>query len=101
MYFPVELVLMAKAIVTFEAVGNMLLPGFDVAKVTRRHVQRVILERFYPLRVARESLTGLPEMVDALTKTPRLLTEGLRLVERTTREPAENPFLGVRGVRLA
>lgn len=96
MYFPVELVLMVKAIVTFEAVGNVLLPGFDVAKVSRRHVNRVILERFGPLRLARESLTGLPEMVDALAKTPRLLTEGLRLVEQATRRPSENPFAGIR-----
>jgi len=95
-YFPVELVLMAKAIVTFEAVGEMLLPGFDVAAVTRRHVSRVTLQRFAPLRLARESLTALPELIDALAKTPRLVTEGLQLVEQATRRPAENPFSGLR-----
>jgi ubiquinone biosynthesis protein len=95
-YFPVELVLMAKAIVTFEAVGEMLLPGFDVAALTRRHVSRVTLQRFAPLRLARESLTALPELVDALAKTPRLVTEGLQLVEQATRRPAENPFSGLR-----
>ena len=96
MYFPVEMVLMVKAIVTFEAVGQMLLPGFDVAQVSRRHVNRIILQRFGPLRLAQESLTALPEMVDALAKTPRLLTEGLRLVEQATQRPSENPFAGMR-----
>ena len=96
MYFPVELVLMSKAIVTFEAVGQMLLPGFDLAAVTRRHVRRVTLQRFAPLRLARESLTALPELIDALAKTPRLVTEGLHLVEQATRRPSENPFAGLR-----
>jgi ubiquinone biosynthesis protein len=96
MYFPVELVLMSKAIVTFEAVGEMLLPGVDVATVTRKHVSRVTLQRFAPLRLARESLTALPELIDALGKTPRLLTEGLRLVEQASRQPTESPFSGLR-----
>jgi ubiquinone biosynthesis protein len=96
MYFPVEMVLMVKAIVTFEAVGQMLLPEFDVAKVSRRHVTRITLERFGPIRLAQESLTALPELVDALAKTPRLITEGLQLVEDATKRPAENPFAGMR-----
>jgi len=96
MYFPMEMVLMVKAIVTYEAVGQMLMPGFDVAKVSRQHLNRIILQRFAPLRLAQESLTALPELLDALAKTPRLLTEGLRLVEQSTRQPAENPFAGVR-----
>jgi ubiquinone biosynthesis protein len=96
MYFPVELVLMAKAIVTFEAVGNLLLPDFDIAALTRKHVSRVTLQRFAPLRLAQESLTALPELVDALAKTPRLVTEGLQLVEQATQRPSENPFAGLR-----
>ncbi|UCF69048.1 MAG: AarF/ABC1/UbiB kinase family protein, partial [Acidobacteriota bacterium] len=59
MYFPLEMVLMVKAIVTFEAVGQMLLPGFDVATVSKRHVNRIFLQRFGPLRLAQESLTTL------------------------------------------
>jgi ubiquinone biosynthesis protein len=95
-YFPMEMVLMVKAIVTFEAVGDMLLPDLDVARVSRKHASRVLLERFGPLRLARESLTALPELADALAKTPRLLTEGLRLMERATQTPTENPLTGLR-----
>jgi ubiquinone biosynthesis protein len=96
MYFPVEMVLMVKAIVTFEAVGHILLPGFDVAKISKRHLNRILIERFGPLRLAQESLTSLPELFDALAKTPRLITEGLQLVEQATQRPAENPFAGLR-----
>jgi len=96
MYFPVEMVLMVKAIVTYEGVGQILMPGFDVAALSKRHVQRILLQRFGPLRIAEESLTALPEIVDALAKAPRLITEGLRMLEETTKRPASNPFAGMR-----
>ena len=95
-YFPVEMVLMVKAIVTFEAVGRLLVPKFDVAAVSRKHVHKILLDRFGPMRLAQESLTSVPELVDALAKTPRLITEGLQLVEQATRRPQENPFAGLR-----
>jgi ubiquinone biosynthesis protein len=96
MYFPVELVLMAKAIVTFEGVGQMLVPDFDVAAVSRKPVLQVTLQRFAPLRLVQESLTALPELIDALAKMPRLVSEGLQLIEQATRRPSENPFAGLR-----
>jgi ubiquinone biosynthesis protein len=101
MYFPVELVLMVKALVTFEGVGQMLKPGFDVAAVSQRHVNQIFLEQFSPLRLAKDSLRGAPELVDALTKAPMLVTEGLRLIESATRRPQENPLAGLHGVLFA
>jgi ubiquinone biosynthesis protein len=96
-YFPVETVLMVKALVTFEGVGHVLRPGFDVAEVSQTHINRIFLHQFSPMRLAREGLRGAPELVDALIKAPMLVTEGLRLLETTTRRPAENPFAGLRG----
>ena len=101
MYFPVELVLMVKALITFEGVGNVLLPGFDVAEVSRRHIRRVFLEQFSPFRMIREELRSAPDLVDALVKLPTLVTEGVRVLERSTRAPAEHPLSGVRGTLLA
>jgi ubiquinone biosynthesis protein len=101
MYFPVEMVLMVKAIVTFEGVGHLLKPGFDVAGVSRRHVNRLFLQQFSPLRLAREGLRGAPELVDALVKAPMLITEGLRVLEQTTRQAPQNPFSGLRGTLFA
>ncbi len=101
MYFPVELVLMVKALVTFEGVGHVLLPDFDVAEVSRRHIRRVFLEQFSPLRFAHEGLRGAPDLLDAVAKLPSLITEGVRVLERSTRPPAENPLHGVRATLLA
>lgn len=96
LYFPVEMVLMVKAIVTFEAVGHMLVPDLDVAGLSRRYITQVLLERLDPMHLARESLIELPELAGALAKAPRLITEGLLLVEQASHRPAENPFAGMR-----
>ena len=101
MYFPVEMVLMVKALITYEGVGHMLMPGFDVAAVSQPHVTKIFLGQFNPLRLVKEGLRGAPEIVDALIKAPLLITEGLRVLERTTRKPPENPLAGVRGTLFA
>ena len=101
MYFPVEMVLMVKALITFEGVGQQLLPGIDIARVSRRHIRRIFLEQFSPIRIIREELRSAPDLVDALTKLPLLVTEGARVLERATRAPTSSPLGGVRGALLS
>jgi ubiquinone biosynthesis protein len=101
MYFPVEMVLMVKALITFEGVGQALLPGFNVAEVSERHVRRIFIRQFSPIRLVQEELRGAPELLDALIRVPQLVTEGLRVLEKTTRRRAENPLSGLRGTLLA
>jgi ubiquinone biosynthesis protein len=100
-YFPVEMVLMVKALVTFEGVGHILKPGFDVAEVSQTHIRRIFIHQFSPLRLMREGLRGAPDLVDALVKAPTLVTEGIRFLEKTTHRPRDNPFAGIRGTLLA
>jgi ubiquinone biosynthesis protein len=101
MYFPVEMVLMVKALVTYEGAGHLLMPGLDVAEVSRRHVRGVFVQQFSPLRLVQEALRGAPDLVDAMVKLPLLVTEGLRVLEKTTHRPRQNPLAGVRGTILA
>src|ERR1041384_1981908 len=54
MYFPVEMVLMVKALVTFEGVGQILKPGLDVAAVSQAHANRIFLDQFSPMHLARQ-----------------------------------------------
>jgi ubiquinone biosynthesis protein len=100
-YFPVEMVLMVKALVTFEGVGQILKPGFDVAQVSQSHISRIFIAQFNPLRIVRETIRNAPEVVEALMKAPLLVTEGLRFLEKSARRPPENPLAGVRGAMLA
>lgn len=101
MYFPVELVLMVKALVTFEGVGNVLLPGFDVAEVSKRHIRTLFVNQFSPMRILTEGLRGVPDMVDALAKMPLLVTDGLKVLEKVARQPVESPLSGLRGTLIA
>jgi ubiquinone biosynthesis protein len=101
MYFPVEMMLMVKALVTYEAVGHLLVKEFDVAAVSKPFISRIFIGQFNPLRIARETLRGAPEIVDALIKAPLLVTEGLKVLERATRKPPSNPLTGVRGTLYA
>lgn len=97
MYFPVELVLMVKALVTFEGVGHLLKPGFDVAATSKPHIREIFFQQFNPINLTRESLRSAPELIDALVKAPLLVTEGLRLLERNSRGPAPTPLSTLRG----
>lgn len=97
MYFPVEMILMVKALVTFEGVGQILKPGLDVAEVSRKHANQIFVDQFKPLALGRQLLRGLPEILEAVGKLPSVVTEGVRLIEQVTRRPPENPFAGLRG----
>jgi ubiquinone biosynthesis protein len=101
MYFPVEMVLMVKALITFEGVGQQLMPGIDIARVSRAHIRRIFLEQFSPIRIVREELRSAPDLVDALAKLPLLITEGARVLERSTRARSHSPLGGVRGALLS
>jgi ubiquinone biosynthesis protein len=96
----VELVLMVKALITFEGVGHVLLPGIDIAKVSRTHVRRIFFDQFNPLRLAREELRTAPDLADAIVKLPLLITEGVHVLERSTRAPATSPLAGMKGTLL-
>lgn len=101
MYFPVELVLMVKALVTFEGVGHVLLPGFDVAEVSKKHIRSLFIQQFSPLRLLAEGMRGAPDLMDAMAKMPLLVTDGLRVLEKVARQPPTNPLSGLRGTLIA
>jgi len=102
LYFPIELVLMVKALITFEGVGHTILPGVDIAAISRRHIRMVFLRQFSPWRVVQDELRSTPDLVDALVKLPLLVTQSLRALEKSTRgTPPENPLAGMRGSLLA
>ncbi|MCG6961813.1 MAG: AarF/ABC1/UbiB kinase family protein [Acidobacteria bacterium] len=97
MYFPVEMVLMVKALVTYEGVGLLLDPEFNVTEVTHRHVVAMFRHEFSAVRLLREGTRRAPDILDALIKLPTLVTEGLRLVEQRASRPLEKPLSGLGG----
>ncbi|MCK5379387.1 MAG: AarF/ABC1/UbiB kinase family protein [Acidobacteria bacterium] len=97
MYYPVEMVLMVKALITYEGVGYMMNPNFDVAEVSERHVYRIFRTQLSPASLIQQGLRAAPDMVDALVRMPQLVSEGLRILEQQTQRPPEKPLAGLRG----
>jgi len=97
MYFPVEMVLMARALLTYEGIGMLLDPGLDAARITERHVTQQFRRQMNPLRLAREGLRRAPDLMDAIINLPTLVTEGLELMERQRREAVSRPMSGTGG----
>jgi ubiquinone biosynthesis protein len=101
-YFPVEMTLMVKALVTFEGVGRSLDPGLDVAALSRRHVTQVLRSEFTPYTMARELLRQAPELMDLAVRLPQLLSDGGRFLEHTFHQrPRTDPAAGLRTAVLA
>ena len=101
-FFPVEMTLMVKALVTFEGVGRLLDPRLDVAELSRRHVTRVFRHHFDPRVLARQLLRSVPELVDVAVRLPQLLADSVRYAEEAVgRRAPPRPLAGVGGAVLA
>lgn len=97
LYFPVEMVLMVKALVTYEGVGYLMNPDFDVAVVSRRHVLSIFRSQFSPARLFQQAVRSAPDLADGILRLPLLVSEGLRILEMQTRQPPQKPLTGLRG----
>jgi ubiquinone biosynthesis protein len=101
-FFPVEMTLMVKALVTFEGVGRMLDPRLDVTTLSRRHITRVFRAHMNPAVLTRELLRGAPELIDLAVELPQILSSAVRLLqENSTPRPPRDLLPGLRGAVLA
>jgi ubiquinone biosynthesis protein len=100
LYFPVEMVLMVKALVTYEGVGYMLDPDFNVAEVSERHIGQILRQQLNLKRMMQEGMRMAPQLIDAVAKLPVLVSESIRLLERSSRQRPEGPISGLRATLL-
>lgn len=101
-FFPVEMTLMVKAIVTFEGVGFVLLPKLDIPRLTEKYVSKIFKEQFSPKTITKELMRGAPELVDMLVQLPKLTADGLKFLEESINDRSpQNPLEGLRSGILA
>ncbi len=101
-FFPVEMTLMVKALVTFEGVGRMLDPKIDMAAVSRKHVARIFRSHFDPDALFRKLMSNAPEMIDLVVQSPQVLASGFRFLEEALNDRSpQNPLAGLRSSILA
>lgn len=96
LYFPVEMILMVKALVTYEGVGYLLDKDFNVAEVSARQMNRIYRQQFSPKRLFREAQMVAPELLDAVGRLPALVSESMRFLEQRTRREPVAPLRGMR-----
>lgn len=101
-FFPVEMTLMVKALVTFEGVGKSLDPMLNVPQISRRHIFRIYKRHFSPENLANQFMRGMPELIDVAVHLPELIADSSRFWDKTVNTgPQENPLAGLRSSLIA
>lgn len=96
-FFPVEMTLMVKALVTFEGVGVMFDPNLDIPAISKKHISKIYMKQYSPQYLSKEFLRSTPEFVDVLVHLPQLFSDGARYFEKTINEQNNhNPMTGIR-----
>jgi ubiquinone biosynthesis protein len=68
-----QLILLQKTLLNIEGVGRLLDPRLDIWAVARPVLERILVERYSPQRLANEFRKRLPEMITHAPDMPRLL----------------------------
>lgn len=68
-----QLILLQKTLLNIEGVGRLLDPQLDIWAVARPVLERILVERYSPARLAGEFRKRLPEMITQAPDMPRLL----------------------------
>lgn len=103
LYFNKDIMLAIKAIVTIEAVGYILDPNMNLAKVSLPMMSEIFIGRISPMRMAKPILRALPDYLDFIEQAPATLlrTMGMvssgkfqiEMVEKTSeKRPSEPPW---------
>ncbi len=101
MYYPMELILMSKAMVTFEGVGEIVKPGLDIVEVAKKHVQKHLISEVKPKDLLIASLQNAPEILDAITRGPGLFVEMYSRLEQELNAKPSRKNDSIKGVLLA
>jgi len=90
-FFPVEMTLMTKALITYEGVGKMLNPKIDIPALSRKHALKIFQDQFHPASIAQELWRGTPELIDVLMRLPRITADSLTHLEDTLTDRTPKP----------
>jgi ubiquinone biosynthesis protein len=100
-FYPGEIVLMVKALITLEGVGHLISPGIDVATVARKHVRSVLIGQIDLAKLLRDTILVFPELIDLATRMPLVLGEGLDFFDRQMKSKPEGPLAELRATIFA
>jgi ubiquinone biosynthesis protein len=99
--YPGEIILMVKALVTVEGLGNQIMPGLNIAEAAQGPVRSIFLDQFNPISILKNFVLVLPEMVDIINTSPLVLSEGLKTFEANLKKPPNRGVAIIRNSILA
>lgn len=74
--------LLLKAMATIESVGHLLDPDMDMVPIIQPHVERMLLRRYAPWQVARDTQQNLADLMRLGRQLPGDLQQLLRMLRR-------------------
>ncbi len=80
LYFHGDLVLSSKCIITIEAVGAILDPKMDLAKVSRPMMEKIFAEQMSLARYGKSILRALPDYLEYAEKIPDQLLKTIGMI---------------------
>jgi ubiquinone biosynthesis protein len=95
--YPGEIILMIKALVTVEGVGNQLLPGINVVSVSEKHLRNLLLQEFNPIKITKDSILLIPEILDTIKQSPLYISELKQLLEDQVETDRPNILVDILG----
>ncbi len=99
--YPGEIILMVKSLVTVEGMGNTLEPGLNIPAASRKPVQGILKNQFSPLNILKDIILVLPEMVDIISVSPLIISEGLKSFETNLKKTPSGDMKSIRTSILA
>ncbi len=87
--YPGEIILMIKALITVEGVGHQQLPDINVVSVSKKHIGNLLIQEFSPVKIAKDSILVIPEILDTIKQSPLYINELKQLLEEQVE--AEKP----------
>jgi ubiquinone biosynthesis protein len=99
--YPGEIILMVKALVTVEGVANLLEPSINIPAASRKPIQGILIDQFNPISIMKNIILVLPEMVDIISISPLILSEGLKSIETNLKRTSDGQINSIRNSILA
>lgn len=100
-YYPEEIILMTKALVTIEGVGLLLDPDLELTVVARKHIQAILRDEFDLTQLWRQTVINAPELMDILRRSPMILARVLQRLEQEQIGPHPISYPGLKEIVLA
>ena len=101
-YYPEEIILMVKAMVTVEGVANILDPSIEIISGCASYIHRIILHELSPTTLYRRTVLSAPEFLDIMMRSPMIIAlESFSTWINGTRPRLAPSFTGVKETILA